>query len=88
MASGDEFPLALERINGWLTTMNDPFYILDSMIQHKSCERCPVDAWDLLYLIINKNDNYKHRSNDCLEEMGNSNPNLNENFKYVELSKF
>lgn len=85
IASGDEFPLALESMKGWLKPINYPFYILESMIQNKICEKFPVDALDFLYLIVNKNDNYQHNLMNCLDEISKSNSDLEKNHKYIEL---
>ena len=85
ISSGDEFPIALESMRGWLKPIQYPFHLLEEMVENKLCEKFPIESLDLLYLIIKKNDNYSDRLKVCLEEISKSNFELKGNYKYLEL---
>lgn len=90
IATGDEFPSALNNVLNWLVPVEHPYYVVHRLHESGLCTRFPVEATLLLGSILT-DDNRQWVSNEygaCLNEIIQAEPKLEQDAQYSRLRDY
>lgn len=90
IATGEEFPSALNNVLNWLVPVEHPYYVVHRLHESGLCTRFPVEATLLLGSILT-DDNRQWLSNEygaCLNDIIQAEPKLEQDAQYSRLRDY
>lgn len=88
IASRNEFPSALQTVQGWLQRLEHPDYVVGLLAESRICSKFPKDALLLLSLIITDQEWVPRDLDNCLNQIANSDPKLTQDRKFTQLKEY
>ncbi|HEJ7948570.1 SIR2 family protein [Serratia liquefaciens] len=90
IATGDEFPSALDDVHNWLIPVEHPYYVIHRLLESGLCTRFPVEAALLLGYIIagEKRQWLSEELGTCLDNIIQAAPNLEQDVQYSRLREY
>ncbi|UCB33489.1 SIR2-like domain protein (plasmid) [Duffyella gerundensis] len=87
IATGNEFPSALNKLHDWMISIEHSYYIVFPLHKSGLCTRFPAEAVKLLNKIIDveKRQVLYEEFGKCLDEIIRSAPNLEQDAQYIRL---
>lgn len=89
IAARSEFPAALTAVQGWLQPIDYPDYFVQLLQESGLCNRFAKDALGLLNAVIITNRQWvPPKLGQCLDEIVQSDPQLAQDARYVQLHEY
>lgn len=90
IATGNEFPNALNDLQEWMTFTEHPYYVVSPLQKSGLCTRFPAEAVKLLIKIIDvkKRQWIYEDFGHCLDEIIRAAPNLEQDSLYIRLRDY
>ncbi|MEQ9875382.1 anti-phage defense-associated sirtuin Dsr1 [Pectobacterium brasiliense] len=90
IATGDEFPSALDDVHNWLIPVEHPYYVVHRLLESGLCRRFPAEAALLLGYIIagEKRQWLSEEFGACLDNIIQAAPNLEQDVQYLRLRDY
>jgi len=90
IATGDEFPSALDDVHNWLIPINNPYYVIHRLLESGLCTRFPTEAALLLgYIIAGEKRQWLSKEfATCLDDIIQAAPNLEHDVQYSRLRDY
>ncbi len=90
IATGDEFPSALDDVHNWLIPVEHPYYVVHRLLESGLCTRFPAEAALLLGYVIagEKRQWLSEELGTCLDDIIQAAPNLEQDVQYSRLRDY
>lgn len=88
IAARGEFPAALAAVQDWLQPIEHPHYVVHLLYESNLCSQFPADALRLLDAVIDNQQWSPRELGQCLDDIGQAEPQLMQNIKYQRLREY